>query len=89
MSYSLRHTVEAAVLSKISAALFAGFFRLNELIFSGLEHSQGVNWIFLPAGFRVLLVFIRLFLLFLLLLFFQISEERRQFIYFFFKFFFT
>lgn len=56
MRFSLRHTVEAAVLSLISAALFAGFFRLNELIFSGLEHSQGVNWIFLPAGFRVLLV---------------------------------
>jgi hypothetical protein len=47
---------EAVVLSLVSAALFAGFFRLNELIFSALEHSQGVNWIFLPAGFRVLLV---------------------------------
>lgn len=56
MRFSLRHAAEAAVLSLISAALFAGFFRLNELIFSGLEHSQGVNWIFLPAGFRVLLV---------------------------------
>mgnify|MGYP000210913359 CR=1 FL=1 len=56
MRFSLRHVAEAAVLSLISAALFAGFFRLNDLIFSALEHSQGVNWIFLPAGFRVLLV---------------------------------
>ena len=56
MRFSLRHAAEAAVLSLISAALFAGFFRLNDLIFSALEHSQGVNWIFLPAGFRVLLV---------------------------------
>ena len=56
MSLSIRNTAEAAVLSLISAGLFAGFFQLNELIFSALEHSQGVNWIFLPAGFRVLLV---------------------------------
>jgi len=56
MRLSLRHAAEATILSLISAALFVGFFRLNNLIFSALEHSQGVNWIFLPAGFRVLLV---------------------------------
>lgn len=56
MNLSIRNMAEAVVLSLVSAALFAGFFRLNELIFSALEHSQGVNWIFLPAGFRVLLV---------------------------------
>lgn len=56
MRFSLRYAAEAAVLGLISAALYAGFFQLNDLIFSGLEFSQGVNWIFLPAGFRVLLV---------------------------------
>ena len=56
MNLSIRNMAEAVVLSLVGAALFAGFFRLNELIFSALEHSQGVNWIFLPAGFRVILV---------------------------------
>ena len=39
-----------------STCLYVEFFRLNDLIFSRLEHISGVNWIFLPAGFRVLLV---------------------------------
>lgn len=56
MRLSIRNATEAAVLSLISAVLFVGFFRLNDEVFSWLEHSQGVNWIFLPAGFRVLLV---------------------------------
>lgn len=43
MNLSIRNMAEAVVLSLVSAALFAGFFRLNELIFSALEHSQGVN----------------------------------------------
>jgi len=40
----------------ISALLYVTFFKFNGVIFSGLEHIQGVNWVFLPAGFRVLLV---------------------------------
>lgn len=40
----------------ISAFLYVEFFRLNELIFAAFEHVQGINWVFLPAGFRVLLV---------------------------------
>jgi hypothetical protein len=56
MKLSVRNAAEAAVLSLVSALLFVGFFRLNALFFSALEHSEGVNWIFLPAGFRVLLV---------------------------------
>lgn len=39
-----------------SALLYVEFFHLNTLIFSRFEHIEGVNWIFLPAGFRVLLV---------------------------------
>ena len=37
-----------------SAALYLGFFVLNDLFFSGLEYVIGVNWIFLPAGLRLL-----------------------------------
>ena len=37
-----------------STALFTGFFILNEAFFSGLEFDIGVNWIFLPAGMRLL-----------------------------------
>jgi hypothetical protein len=55
MKWSVRNAAEAGVLSLISAGLFVGFFHLNYLFFSFLEHNQGVNWIFLPAGFRVLL----------------------------------
>ena len=39
-----------------SALLYVEFFYLNGLIFSQFEHIKGVDWVFLPAGFRVLLV---------------------------------
>jgi hypothetical protein len=31
---------------------------VNNWVFSGLEYRHGVNWVFLPAGFRVILVLI-------------------------------
>ena len=37
-----------------STALYTGFFIVNEAFFSGLEFDIGVNWIFLPAGMRLL-----------------------------------
>jgi hypothetical protein len=37
-----------------SGLLYFSFFKLNLLIFSGLEFAPGVNWIFLPAGLRLL-----------------------------------
>lgn len=37
-----------------STILYLGFFILNEAFFSGLEFGIGVNWIFLPAGLRLL-----------------------------------
>ena len=40
----------------LSAWLFVCFFRLNDWLFDWLEYVKGVNWVFLPAGFRVLLV---------------------------------
>jgi uncharacterized membrane protein len=56
MKLSVRNIAEAAVLCLISAILFVAFFHLNDVVFGALEHSEGVNWIFLPAGFRILLV---------------------------------
>lgn len=37
-----------------SALLYYGFFNLNTLLFSSLELHQGANWVFLPAGLRLL-----------------------------------
>lgn len=37
-----------------SAALFFGFYQLNELLFATLAVHQGANWVFLPAGLRLL-----------------------------------
>lgn len=56
MKLSVRNSAEAAVLSGVSAVMFVAFFHLNALVFGALEHSEGVNWVFLPAGFRILLV---------------------------------
>lgn len=49
---------EWALMVLISALLFVEFFRLNEFLFLALEHAHGISWVFLPAGFRVLLVLI-------------------------------
>ncbi len=37
-----------------SALLYFGFFHLNSWLFSALEVHRGANWIFLPAGLRLL-----------------------------------
>lgn len=37
-----------------SALLYFGFFHLNGWLFSALEVHRGANWIFLPAGLRLL-----------------------------------
>ena len=37
-----------------AAVLYFGFYHLNELLFSSLEVHKGANWIFLPAGLRLL-----------------------------------
>lgn len=56
MNRRIRQGLEMTAMVAISALLYVEFFRLNELMFARLEHIQGVNWVFLPAGFRVLLV---------------------------------
>ncbi|PIT78223.1 hypothetical protein B9Z31_01920 [Limnohabitans sp. G3-2] len=42
----------------LSAVLFVCFFELNGWLFHDFEHKQGINWLFLPAGFRVILVLV-------------------------------
>ena len=37
-----------------TAVLFVGALALNELLFARLEFARGVNWIYLPAGIRLL-----------------------------------
>jgi len=56
MNRIVRSVLETAIMVAVSALLYVVFFHLNTLIFSSFEHIQGVNWVFLPAGFRVLLV---------------------------------
>lgn len=58
MKSHLKTWIETAALVLISATLFVGFFHVNNWVFSGLEYRHGVNWVFLPAGFRVILVLI-------------------------------
>jgi hypothetical protein len=43
-----------------SAVAFFFAFKLNFMLFDSLEFSQGVNWIFLPSGLRMLLVLVLL-----------------------------
>lgn len=56
MNWRIRPCLEVTAMVTISGLLYVEFYRLNELMFAHLEHIQGVNWVFLPAGFRVLLV---------------------------------
>ena len=50
--------VQTALMTLGAALLFVGVFRLNDLLFSFMEYADRVNWVFVPAGFRVLLVLI-------------------------------
>lgn len=56
MISTFRHLAEQAALALTSAVLFVGFFQFNDWIFSSFQYSEGINWVFLPAGFRVILV---------------------------------
>ena len=58
MINSVRHAFETTALTTISAVLFVGFFQLNNWAFSIFEYSEGISWVFLPAGFRVILVLV-------------------------------
>ena len=58
MNLRLFTLLEWLLMVLVSTILFVAFFRLNDLLFASLQHAQGINWIFLPAGFRVLLVLV-------------------------------
>lgn len=58
MKFLVRGAVEKTVLTLVSAILFFGFFQFNQWLFASLEYRHGVNWVFLPAGFRVILVLV-------------------------------
>lgn len=48
--------LQTMALIAMSAVFYVCFFQLNEWIFSNFQHAQGVSWVFLPSGFRVILV---------------------------------
>jgi hypothetical protein len=58
MTLMIDRALQKTALTLLSAVLFVGFFELNDLIFYSLEHREGINWLFLPAGFRVILVLV-------------------------------
>ncbi|WP_416560505.1 hypothetical protein ACHEXL_02670 [Limnohabitans sp. yimb22184] len=58
MNTLIRGSLQKTALTLISAVLFVGFFKFNDWIFHTLEHSKGVNWVFLPSGFRIILVLV-------------------------------
>lgn len=58
MKHWLKNGLEKTALTFLSAVLFVAFFQFNGWIFSGFEYSEGVSWVFLPAGFRVILVLV-------------------------------
>ena len=58
MSSFIGSCLQKTALALLSAVLFVGFFELNDWMFHDFEHKQGINWLFLPAGFRVILVLV-------------------------------
>lgn len=58
MTRFVQDALQKSMLIAFSAILFVGFFQFNSWIFASLEHSQGVSWVFLPAGFRIILVLV-------------------------------
>jgi hypothetical protein len=51
--HSMISTLQALSIAA-SALLYIGFFHINAWLFSALEVHPGANWIFLPAGLRLL-----------------------------------
>ena len=42
----------------LSAVIYFLGFQLNDYLFSTIEFSHGVNWVFLPSGLRLILVLV-------------------------------
>jgi hypothetical protein len=58
MKILVQHALEKTALALLSAVLFVSFFELNKWVFSYFEYSDGISWVFLPAGFRIILVLV-------------------------------
>jgi hypothetical protein len=58
MTRSIHHLIEQTALALTSAVLFVLFFKLNGWVFAYLAYNDGISWVFLPAGFRVILVLV-------------------------------
>jgi hypothetical protein len=58
MTRSIHHLIEQTALVLTSAFLFVLFFELNGWVFSNFAYSEDISWVFLPAGFRVILVLV-------------------------------
>jgi hypothetical protein len=58
MKTLVQNAFEKTALTLLSAVLFVSFFELNNWVFSYFEYSEGISWVFLPAGFRIILVLV-------------------------------
>jgi hypothetical protein len=58
MTRNVRYLFEQTALALTSAVLFVLFFELNGWVFSNFAYSESISWVFLPAGFRVILVLV-------------------------------
>ena len=58
MKKHIQLALETAALILGSAVLFASFFQFNAWLFADLLYRENVNWVFLPAGFRIILVLV-------------------------------
>jgi hypothetical protein len=58
MTRNVRYLFEQTALAFTSAVLFVLFFKLNGWVFSNFAYSEGISWVFLPAGFRIILVLV-------------------------------
>ena len=58
MKIPIQIALESAALTLGSAVLFASFFQFNGWLFSDLVYRENVSWVFLPAGFRIILVLV-------------------------------
>lgn len=58
MTRSLQHLIEQTALALSSAVLFVLFFKINSWVFANFSYSEDISWVFLPAGFRVILVLV-------------------------------
>ena len=47
-----------ALIVLLCAAFYAYAFQLNQYLFAHLKFSEGVNWIFIPSGLRLLFVLV-------------------------------